>query len=85
MGHTYGEMIQEVESSPEDKARFAWLEELRRRGYEGPAQTAYGYEQENHVRAGTRRDAMELFHHLPCGQAIFNPDIHDPLCPAGGE
>ncbi len=42
-----------------------------------------------YVNAGVKKkygyDSPKLMHHESCGEAVFSPEVHDPLCRANGK
>ena len=64
--------------SPSEREASQVRVALEDRGYEGPATVVYG----GIVKMGTKYMSPPLLHHRPCGNAVFDPDIHDQHCPA---
>ncbi len=64
-----GHYAGEMESPREAAGRLAYsrgIDLLHEAGYWNP---------------GVQGSEIPL-HHLPCGQAVYDPAVHDPLCPA---
>lgn len=59
-------------------------EEARAKARKRQRLAAAGYE-----NAGVKKehwsDAPKLMHHKSCGEAVFSPEVHDPLCRANGK
>lgn len=72
MGHYLSEM-----EGPDEAAARHWrarvIEALHGKGYYHPGVKT--------PRFGSMGETVAL-HHLPCGLAIYDPEVHEPLCPA---
>lgn len=82
MGHYRSEMGGDLPPSEAEIAAAAKVLGLRERGYSDPL-TEGGFT--GHViRPGEARFDRDvaLRWHKPCGQAVFDPEMHDRYCPA---
>ena len=70
-----GHYLSEMESPDEASTRMSKAQAtaaLQQRGYFSPQ--VHGHRNEF--------GEVKALHHLPCGLAVFDPETHDPLCPA---
>jgi hypothetical protein len=75
MGHYASEIGGGI---PEDVRAAEEAQALRDRGYSDPVKEA-GWDSAICIRYTPR---LSLRLHVPCGQAVFDPDTHDRYCPA---
>ena len=78
MGHYGSEMGDPSTAHDEPSLEGVVPLTLAERGY---SQVRTSHHLSN-VVSGRGDDEARLRHHHPCGQAVFEPDVHDKYCPA---
>lgn len=81
MGHYRSEMVGSPEPTKHDLQLAREAQGMEDRGYSETITDPY-----LNVVLSPRFDRGKgLRHHRPCGQAVFDPDVHDKFCPARAE
>jgi hypothetical protein len=84
MGHYASEMAGQRQETEAEKVRRQRAQDLANRGYvfAVPHQNSIGGQSRVWSGPYWNTEGKELLDHKPCGQAVFDEEIHQNFCPA---